>query len=126
MKKNIFFVFIVAFLISLHLNANDRDVGQIHIEHKPHGGTHSEYYLPADAPEVYYDSDNQEIIIVADGFASYYEVEITIVSSGLSVIYTMINGYGDSIDISSLGSNYYCITITSEYNNVYEGYFIVE
>lgn len=27
-------------------------------------------------PEVYYDSDNQKIILVADGFANHYDVDI--------------------------------------------------
>jgi len=46
---------------------------------RPH--QHSEHYTPADMPEVYYDSDNQQIILVADGFASYYDVEIVSLST---------------------------------------------
>lgn len=84
---------------------------------------HIEYYPPADMPEVYYDSDNQEIIIVADGFSSYYDVDIVSESTLMIVISTQVDGYGDSIDISSLPDDNYTIVITSEYNNVFEGQF---
>ena len=88
--------------------------------------THTEHFLPADMPEVYLDSDEMEIIIEADGFASYYNVYISDVPTNTLVISTQISGYGDSIDISSLESCYYLITIVSEYNNVYQGYFTIE
>ena len=84
---------------------------------------HSEYYPPADMPEVYYDADNLEIIIVADGFASYYYVDITSASGYVPLISTQIDGYGDSIDVSSLPDGYYTITITSSNNNQFEGTF---
>ena len=77
-------------------------------------------------PEVYLDSDEMEITIVADGFASYYDVDIVFVPTNTLVISTQISGYGDSIDISSLPAGYYRIVITSEYNNVYHGYFTIE
>ena len=76
-------------------------------------------------PEVYYDSDEMEITIVADGFAGFYNVDIVFVPTSTLVISTQISGYGDSIDISSLSSGYYRIVITSEYNNVYQGYFTI-
>ena len=85
--------------------------------------THSEYYPPADMPEVYYDADNLEIIIVADGFASYYNVDITSASGYVPLISTQIDGYGDTIDVSSLPDGYYTITITSSNNNQFEGTF---
>ncbi len=77
-------------------------------------------------PEVYLDSDEMEILVVADGFASYYDVDIVFVPTNTLVISTQISGYGDSIDISSLPAGYYRIVITSEYNNVYQGYFSIE
>lgn len=85
---------------------------------------HIEYYPPADMPEVYFDTDNLEIIIVADGFATYYDVEIVSLGSMLTVISTQIDGYGDSIDVSSLAIGDYRIVITSSNNNVFEGDFI--
>ena len=87
------------------------------------GGHHSEYYPPADMPEVYYDFDNLEIIIVGDGFASYYDVDIISQSTQLAAISTQIDGYGDSIDVSSLPDDDYTIIITSSNNNEYEGQF---
>ena len=74
-------------------------------------------------PEVYYDSDNLEIIIVADGFASYYDVDIISQSTQLAVISTQIDGYGDTIDVYSLPDDDYTIYITSSNNNEYEGQF---
>ena len=75
-------------------------------------------------PEAFYDSDLQEIIIVADGFADYYDVEIVSLGSMLTVIGTQVDGYGDTIDVSSLSDGDYTIVITSSNNNIFEGDFI--
>lgn len=99
------------------------DEAQINLTYKPKQGNHNEYYPPADMPEVYFDNDNQEIIIVADGFSAYYDVDIISQSSMIAVISTQVDGYGDSIDISSLPDDNYTIVITSEFNNVYQGQF---
>ena len=115
---------ILFFLLSTCPIFADDGPGTIMLEHK--GGNHSEYYHPADMPDVYYDSDEMEIIIEADGFASYYNVDIVFVPTNTLVLWTQISGYGDSIDISSLPAGYYLIMITSEYNNVYQGYFTIE
>ncbi len=89
-----------------------------------HKGTgHSEIFDPADKPEAYYDVDNQEIILVADGFVSYYDVNIISLSTMSLVLYERVDGYGDTIDVSSLPDDDYKIVITTPYNNVYEGYF---
>ena len=53
-------------------------------------------------PEAYYDTNTEEIIITADGFASYYDVDIVSQSTLQLVLYTTISGYGDNIDVSSL------------------------
>ena len=82
-----------------------------------------EIYAPADMPEVYYDSNSQEITIVADGFACYYDVDIISRTTMLPVISTQVDGYGDAIDISSLPNDNYSIVIISSCNNVYEGQF---
>ena len=82
-----------------------------------------EFFVPADMPEVYFDDDTHEIIIVADGFADYYEVDIVSQSTLLAVISTQIGGYGDNIDISSLPDDNYTIVITSSNDNVYQGQF---
>ena len=101
----------------------DGSTAQIHIERKGKPDNHGQYYIPADMPEVYYDADNLEIIIVADGFASYYNVDISSASGYVPLISTQIDGYGDSIDVSSLPDGYYTITITSSNNNQFEGTF---
>ena len=74
-------------------------------------------------PEAYYNSNMQAIIIVADGFASYYDVDIISQSTQLAVISTQIDGYGDTIDVSSLPDDDYIIYITSSNNNEFVGYF---
>lgn len=87
---------------------------------------HFEHYAPADMPEaVYYDSDDDEIIIVADGFSSYYDVLIIRNSTNQTMVSTQISGYGDTIDVSALPSDNFTIVITSEYNNVFEGQFSI-
>ncbi len=74
-------------------------------------------------PEAYYDTNTEEIIIVADGFSSYYDVDIVSLSTTIAMISTQVDGYGDSIDVSSLSDDSYRIVITSSNNNVYEGNF---
>lgn len=95
----------------------------INMRHIGHHGNHNEYYPPADMPVVYYDTDDQEIILVADGYADYYDVDIISLSTMTSVISTQVDGYGDSIDISLIPDDNYRIVITSSNNNVYEGQF---
>jgi hypothetical protein len=77
-------------------------------------------------PEVCFDSNDMEIIIVADGFADYYDVEIVSLGSGLTLISTQVDGYGDNVDVSTLPIGDYRIVITSSNNNVYEGHFEIE
>ena len=97
---------------------------KLNLQYVGHHGTHSEYYPPADMPDVYFDDDELEIIIVGDGFADYYDVEIVSLGSMLTVISTQVDGYGDSIDVSSLPEGDYRIVITSSNNNIFEGDFI--
>ena len=118
-----FFFFFVAALVAVYGFIAIADEASINMQYKGNHHTHSEYYPPADMPEVYYDDDNLEIIIVADGFASYYDVDIISQSTQLAVISTQIDGYGDSIDVSSLPDDNYTIIITSSNNNQYEGQF---
>ena len=68
---------------------------------------------PADQPDVYYDAVNQEIIIDGTGEVTYYDVEIASVSTWTVVISTQVSGYYDTIDVSSLPTGEYCITIDS-------------
>ena len=114
---------ILLFYTSLLLFAGNE---QIAISVKRHGGAHSEYYLPADMPEMYYDSDCNEIIIVADGFAGYYYVDFYLTGYTTPLISTQVEGYGDSINVSNLPVGDYTVVITSEYNNQYEGQLTIE
>ena len=96
---------------------------QIFLQKKKIKDGHTEYYDPADMPEVYYDRSNQEIILVADGFVSSYDVDIVSLSTLQIVLFTAVNGYGDTIDVSTLPDDDYKIVISTPYNNIYEGYF---
>ena len=127
MNKRIFLSILFCLCVSfIGLYADDGLTAQINIQNVPHGGSHSEYYPPADMPEAYFNSNDMEIIIVGDGFADYYDVEIVSLGSMLTVIGTQIDGYGDSIDVSSLSDGDYRLVITSSNNNVYEGDFALK
>lgn len=120
--KQIALFFILMSCICIDLYADGGAAAQINLQKKK-TGTHLEQPTPADMPEVYYDTDDQEIILVADGYADYYDVDIISLSTMMAVISTQVDGYGDSIDVSLLPDDDYKIVITSSYNNVYEGQF---
>ena len=103
----------------------DRDDGEQIYLHKHLGDGHLELYPAADMPDVYYDSDADEIIIIADGFSSYYDVVIIRDIPYQVLISTQVSGNGDTIDVSPLTAGNYTIIITSEFNNVYEGHFTI-
>lgn len=119
MKKNLFLLMCSASLAFL-LDASPKIIA---IVDRNHQHDHNEYYDPADKPEVYYDADYQQIAIYADGFASYYDVDIVSMSTLQIELTTQVSGFGDTFDISSLPCDNYRIVITSSYNNVYEGLF---
>ena len=120
-------LFIALMMPALEMISQTRDAEQkLNMQHVGHHGTHSEHYLPADAPEVYFDADDMAISIEADGYASYYEVDIISRSTLFTAISTQVGGYGDNVDVSSLPADEYSIVITSSNHNVYEGYFTVE
>ena len=124
MRNQIILVFLIL-LAALRLSADDGNNTPINIQHQS-PGNHSEHYIPADMPIVYFDSEAMEIIIEAEGYADYYVVEVISMVSGQTLIYTQIDGYGDTIDVSSLPDAYYQIIITSSNNNVFEGTFLIE
>ena len=121
--KTRFFILLIFSIFVLNLSADGNPNASINLEHRHANHNHSEYYPPSDMPEVYYDADNLEIIIVADGFASYYNVDISSASGYVPLISTQIDGYGDTIDVSSLPDGYNTITINSSNNNQFEGTF---
>lgn len=118
MEKRLFlFIFILCSLVA------SADPDEIVLSPDGPDKDHLEYYDPADMPEVYYDRSNQEIILVADGFVSSYDVDIVSLSTLQVVLFTAVNGYGDTIDVSTLPDDNYKIVISTPYNNIYEGYF---
>lgn len=117
MKQNLFLI--LASISLLSFADNDRIV----LTPNNNGNNHYEIPLPADEPEVYYDSETQEIIIDGMGFVSYYDVEITSMSTSATVLTTQVGGSYDTIDISSLPADDYLITIDTPLGNTYEGYF---
>ena len=121
MKSYLIFVFCL-FGIVFNASADDEVAATINLQHQT-PSNHSEYYPPTDMPEVYFDSYTEEIIIVADGFSSYYDVDIVSQSTMQLVLYTTISGYGDNIDVSSLPDDNYTIVITSSNNNEDVGQF---
>ncbi len=114
--------FILFFLV-LFCGTASADRRPIVIQNGGAVGDHFELPAPADEPDVYYDSDNHEIIIDGQGFVNYYDVEIATAASYVTVLTTQVNGYYDTIDISTLPQGHYIITIESPLGNTFEGYF---
>lgn len=112
--------------INSYAFTRDQVTCHINIRHKPHGGTHLDQPIPADQPEVYYNVENQFIIIDGGGEVNYYDVEIESMTTWLVVISTQVNGTYDTIDISSLTPGEYMITITSPTGHEFEGFFQIE
>ena len=98
-------------------------VNSIALNKKGSSGNHSQLPMPADMPDVYHDTTNQDIIIDGLGVVDYYDVEIASATSFITVITTQVNGSYDTIDISSLPQGEYVITIESPWGNIYEGFF---
>ena len=119
MMKRTFLFFLLMFSALLVSAKNNQEVVIIHQK----GGDHFNFPIPADQPDVYYDSDYQEIIIDGTGYVTYYDVEIMSLSDWTIVISTQVNGSYDTIDISSLPTGEYSITIDSPTGNSFEGFF---
>ena len=117
-------IFVLSSTISSSINRED----YINLQYKGNHGTHfvNPSIIPADQPSVYYDDEAMEIIIVGPGYATFYDVDIVSISTGMMVYFDTIGGTGDTIDISSLPADDYILTITSSNNNVFEGQFCIE
>ena len=102
--------------------------GKIDIRQTGQLPPHIEYSIPADQPDVYYDSTTQEITIDGDdyGYVNYYDVVIMSQTTWDVVISTQVDGDYDTIDVSSLPTGEYVITIYSPLNNTFEGFFEIE
>ena len=112
--------------INSYAFTRDQVTCHINIRHKPHGGTHLDQPIPADQPEVYYNVENQFIIIDGGGEVNYYDVEIESMTTWFTVISTQVNGTYDTIDVSSLTPGEYMITISSPTGHEFEGFFQIE
>ena len=124
MKKYIIFFFLLVFS-AFRMSADENSNAPINLQHQ-NQHDHLEYYPPADMPEAFFNLDEMEVIIEADGFADYYVVNIISQVTMQCVIYAQISSYGDSVDVSSLPDGYYRLVITSSNSNVFEGYFMIK
>lgn len=106
--------------------AQDRNEESINLLYKGHHGTHYNLPAPADEPDAFYNTNTQTVIIDGDGYVNYYDMEITPVTTWIVAISTQVNGYYDTIDVSSLSDGVYCITIYSPTGNTFEGFFEIE
>ena len=95
----------------------------INMRHIGNHGDHFNFPIPADQPDVYYNNVSQTIIIDGTGEVEYYDVEILSLTSFDVLISTQVNGYYDTIDISSLDEGEYTITIDAPTGNSFEGFF---
>ncbi len=95
----------------------------INMQHIGNHNDHFNFPIPADMPDVYYYNVSQTIIIDGTGEVDYYDVEIFSVTSSTTVISTQVNGYYDTIDISSLSDGEYGIIIYSPTGNIFDGFF---
>ena len=123
MRALFFFLFLGFCASSLTCLARDEENINLHSK----GNLHSHFVLPVPAvePDVYYDADNQEIIIVGTGNLSYYDMEIESLTTWNVLISTQVDGIYDTIDISSLPSDNYVITIDTSVGVSFEGYFTI-
>ena len=113
------FLFFLLMCSALLVLADHQEVVIVHQK----GGDHFNYPIPADQPDVYYDSVNQEIIIDGTGYVYYYDVEITSTTNWTVYIIAQVSGYYGTVDISSLPVGDYVITIDSPTGNSFEGFF---
>ncbi len=120
-----FLVLALLATLSLTVNGFNRDPGErINMHYPGHHGTHHDVPMLADEPDVYYDSEAQEIIVDGDGTAAYYDIEIASAGTLAVVISTQVGGSYGTIDVSALPAGHiYVITLRSSLGNTFEGYF---
>ncbi len=78
-----------------------------------------------DKPYVIYKNDTHSIIIYGTKAVDYYDVDITSVTTGVSMISTWVDGSYGTIDVSTLPIGEYCITVNSPAWGNFEGNFEV-
>ncbi len=100
-----------------------RDEANINLHYPGNNHTHFDQPVPVDMPAAYCDVEIHLITIVGEGIVDYYDVEIISLSTLNTVISTEVNGYYDTVDISTLSDADYKIIIESPTGNIFEGYF---
>ena len=98
------------------------EAASINLNHQGHDD-HFNFPMPAETPDVYYNNSTQTLIIDGTGEVEYYDVEIMSLTTFDTVISTRVNGYYDTIDVSSLPEGEYAITIDAPTGNSFEGFF---
>ena len=115
-------LFSLVFLTIIPCHANNRDEEVINMQHIGNHDDHFIFPIPADQPDVYYNHVSQTIIIDGIGEVNFYDVEILSLTTFETEISTQVNGYYDTIDISSLSVGEYVIIIDSPTGNSFEGF----
>ena len=110
----LFFVFIANVFISQAYNKE--------VVLTPSKPTHSQWNIPADMPDVYYDSELGVITIVDYANVTYY---VTIYDDWWNTVITDTKPGGGTINVSSLSSGDYVIEISTSWNHDFEGQFTV-
>ena len=129
MKQQFFiaslFLLMLSCINAISASAQVRNEKRINIQHVGHSHDHFDHPVLADQPDVYYDDDNFQIIIDGGGEVAYYDVEITSMTTWYVVISTVVSGTYDTIDVSTLATGDYIITISSPTGNEFEGEFTI-
>ena len=121
MRKAVFLLSVL-FTLSSFITENPK-VKQIPLNApSTNGHNSSQVDIPADMPDVYYDSQNGVITIVDYANVTYY---VTIYDDWWNTALSATLVGGGTISASSLSSGDYVIEITTSWNNQYEGEFTV-
>ena len=124
MSKERIISMLVAFsFLSVPVSTAYGEEAVINLQNNGHHDHLSIPFVPADMPQVYYDSEAGVITVDGPGYASYYYVDIVSQSTLSVVLYDTVDGDYGTVDVSSLPDDNYTIIITSSNNNEYTGQF---
>ncbi len=119
MKKRFALILCVLPLMAFAFVDRNPTGDHIEVKDKKH---YNEWNIPADMPDVYYDSELDVITIVDYANVIYY---VTIYDDWWNAVLTDTKPGGGTINVSSLTSGDYVIEISTSWNNQYEGEFTV-
>ena len=120
-----FILFLLLSMTSVSLFAFITDSDQIILRPGGLQPNHGNIPIPADEPDVYYYNSTHTVIIDGGGEVNYYDVEIISLTTQETEISTQVNGYYDTIDISSLDEGEYTIIIYSPTGYTFDGDFAI-